>query len=328
MQIGQSSKGLAITGYGVVDFDPSAITNGVITDPAGIAKVLKKLFETGLEGDITARRVALSIPASRSYTRTMIAPNMTEKDLADAVKLEAEQYIPVPIDDLYLDHSVLRKNKAQTELLVVASPKKIIDSYMRLAAILGIEVVAIEPSSSSITRLFTQSEIHDVPTVLIDFGSISSDIIIYDQVLIVTGAVPSGGNNFTDLISRYLGVTYQEATIIKLKYGLAVSKRQKEIKTGLQPVLDAIIKEVRHTIRYYEERTKGGKKIEQIITTGGGANMPGLAEYMTDTIRVAVRSSDPWQHMTPNKVKPPKTSDRQLYATVAGLALIDPRIIL
>src|SRR5690606_38536424 len=98
-----------------------------------------------------------------------------------------------------------------------------------------------------------------------------------------------GGDSFTQLIAKQLQASPAEAYIIKSKYGLGVSKKQKEITAALTPTLEELIKEIRRMIRYYEERSGTQKKIDQIVTMGGGANMPGLSDYMTSRLRLPVR---------------------------------------
>lgn len=325
MQIDASRKKQVITGYGVTTFEPGALAEGVIKDPEAIAKAAHTLFDKHLIGDITTRRVNVAIPASRTFARVMILPKLKENDLHEAVRLEAEQYIPVPVDDLYMDYSVIREKKDEIELLAVAAPKKIVDSYLTLTEIMGLEAVSFEPTNEAGSRLFIQAENSDVPTVLIDFGSLSADITIYDKGLIVTGTAPGGGDNFTNNIAKTLGVTRQEAHIIKTKYGLGVSKKQKEIVAGLSPSLDQMLKEIRRMIRYYEERSGTERKINQIVTMGGGANMPGLSEYMTNQLRLPVRMCDPWQHLDFSGLQPPNTVEKSMYITVAGLALARPK---
>lgn len=185
----------------------------------------------------------------------------------------------------------------------------------------------METTIGSASRLFVQAEPSDMPTVLIDLGSLSSDITIYDKALIVTGTVPGGGDNFTETIAKSLSVTHQEAHVIKTKYGLGFSKKQAEITIALTPILDQLVKEIRRMIRYYEERTSAEGKIRQVVTMGGGANMPGLSEYLTDTLRLPVRMCDPWQHIDFAGLQPPNSIEKSMYVTVAGLALINPREI-
>ncbi len=325
MQIDWLSKEQIVSGYGVASFDPRAIKDGVIVEPELIAKMMKELFEHNIIGEITTRRVTASIPASRTFNRTMTLPKLNKKDLMEALKLEAEQYIPVPIDELYMDYNVIEETDKEIELLAVAAPKKIVDSYVTLTRIAGLEAIALETSISASGRLFVQAEQSDVPTILIDFGSVSSDITIYDNGLIVTGTVAGGGDSFTDLIAAKLKVTKQEAHVIKTKYGLGVSKKQKEITESLAPILEQLVKEIRRMIRYYEERSTTKRKISQVVTMGGGANMPGLSEHMTDILRLPSRMCDPWQHLDFSGLQPPNTVEKSMYVTVAGLALLNPK---
>ncbi len=325
MQVDNTGKNRLITGYGATNFDPKAIKNGIIVEPEIIAKALKDLFEHNLIGEITTRRVTATIPASRTYNRTINLPKLNKKDLEEALLLEAEQYIPMPIDDLYVDYSLIGENEKDMEVFVVAVPKKISNSYVDLIKIAGLEPVALETSISAAGRLFVQAEQSDVPTILIDFGSLSSDITIYDKGLIITGTVSGGGDNFTESIAKKLKISHQEAHIVKTKYGLGKSKKQNEITEALGPLLDQLLKEIKRIIRYYEERSATQSKISQVVSMGGGANMPGLSEHLTDKLRLPTRMCDPWQHLDFSKLQPPNTIEKSMYVSVAGLALLNPK---
>jgi type IV pilus assembly protein PilM len=325
MQIVQDKKQQNVTGYGVTNFDPQAIKDGVIVDVEAVAKAAKALFEHQLVGDITTRRVAIAVPASRTYNRIIKLPKLASKELAEAVRLEAEQYIPLPFDQLYLDHTVINQTAKEIELFAVAAPKKMIDSYMALSRLLGLETVAIETTIDSAGRLLVKADRSDVPTILIDFGSRSADITVFDKTLIVTGTVPGGGDELTARISEKLNVSAQEGHIIKTQYGLRYSKKQQQITDALSPALQQLLKEIRRVIRYYEERFGADRKIGQIVTMGGGANMPGLSEYMTDSLRLPVRMSDPWAQIGFSKLQPPNSIERSIYVTVAGIALMNPK---
>jgi len=318
-------KKFVVKGYGTILFDPSAIKDGVIVDIESIAKSINSLFKNHIIGKIKTRRVAVSIPSNRTYSQLLTLPKMAKKDLHQAVILEAEQYIPTQLDDLYVDYNVTRESSEGIDLQIVAVPKKIVDSYLLLMRVLGLEVVALETNIDSSSRLFIRADRSNIPTILIDFGAVSSDISIYDGGLITTGTVAGGGDNFTQLIADNLHVSQAEAQIIKTHYGLSVSKRQAEIVKALKPDLDQLGKEIRRMIRYYEERSTTHGTINQIVTMGGGANMPGLSDYLTDHLRLATRMCDPWQTLTFDKLQPPSTSEKALYITATGLAMIQPK---
>jgi type IV pilus assembly protein PilM len=329
MQISETKnkhKKQQVLGYGSIRYDSEAVVEGIIKDPELVAKAVKELFESGIIGEITTRRVALAIPVSKAYSRVMNLPRMSKKELDEAIRLEAEQYIPVALDDLYLDYLITSQTKDNTELLVSAAPKMLVDSYMVVADLLGLEVVLIEPTIASSGRLVGNAEDSDIPTILVDFGSLSVDITIFDKQLIVTGTLPGGGDTFTDLIAQKLDVSKQVAYTIKTKYGLNVSKKQPEIQEALDPILSSLIKEIKKMIRYYSDRSdQKNRKIGQVITMGGGANLPGLSEYLTNELRLPARMCSPWTNLDFDKLQPPSESEKTMYITAAGLGLIIPK---
>lgn len=322
----KDNKQREIVGYGVGSFDSVAVKDGVIVDYESIAKSFVDLFKNNIVGKITTRRVAITIPATRAYTRTLHLPVIDNDQLGEAVMLEMEQYIPVQSSDLYIDYVVINRNDKEIEILAVAVPKKIIESHTTLIRLLGLEPVAIDTSILAAGRLFEKEDEHrDVPAVIIDFGSMSADITIHDKTIIVTGTIPCGGDIFTDLIMEKLGVAREEAHLIKTKYGVSKSKKQAEILDALKPSLDQLTKEIRRMIRYHEERSGANEKIGQVVTMGGGANMPGLSEYLTSVMRTPVRMCDPWQNFTLHRLQPPSTIEKSMYVTVAGLSIIEPK---
>ena len=325
MQINSRKNGLQISGYGATQFDPSYTENGVITDLEGMAKSIKSMFDNDLIGHITTRRVAMSVPTSRTYSRVLTLPKLSNKELTEAIHLEAEQYIPVPIDDLYVDFDAIGENGENYDYFLVAIPKTIVDSYMQLGEILGLEIAVLETSMNASSRLVSQSEEINTPALFVDFGSVSADLTIYDGKPIVTGTVPGGGATFTQIISQKLGVNERIATTIKSKYGLGVSKKQKEVTEALEPALTSLTKEIKKMLRYYEDKTGGKKTINQIVTLGGGANMPGLNDFMTSELRMPTRMCHPWTHISFGKLQPTSDVEKTMYVTVAGLALIDPK---
>lgn len=325
MQLEKRNGKQHVIGYGVTGYDDKAIKDSVIIDHKSIANSIHDLFKHHIIGEINTRRVAISIPASLTFTRVIELPPISNKELHQAVQMETEQYVPVPIQDLYTDYTVICRNKKRIELLSVAAPKKIVDSYLSLVKILGLEPVAFDTTILAESRLFQrQIDIHDIPTVLIDFGSTSADITIHDRQVIVTGTLPGGGSELTEIISKKLEITLEEAHIVKTKYGINKSKKQSEITEALRPNLESLVKEIRRMIRYYEERSESKGKIEQVITMGGGANIPGLSDYLTNQLRIPVRTCNPWQDLVLGKLQPPNPIEKSMYTTAAGLSLIRP----
>lgn len=332
IQAHQDEHGDEIVGYGVTSFDPAVIDEGIIKDYETLAKASVELFDKNIIGEINTRRVVATIPASKTFSKVATVPSTQSKDDFEAsIMSEAEQFIPIPLDELYVDYIVTGEsgeNKENKDVLIVAIPKNIADSYMRFFDIIGLEVCALETTISAAVRIISKVENSaDVPTILIDFGSLSVDLTVFDNRVVVNGTVPGGGDDLSTRIAEKLSIDKSEANSIKIKYGLGVSKNQMQIREALKPQLDSLIKEIRRVIRYYEEKTEGKETIGQIITMGGGANMPGLADYLTDNLRIPTRMCNFWSGFKLNKLQPPHEAERSLYVTAAGAAIVKPEDI-
>jgi type IV pilus assembly protein PilM len=324
MQIDWSDKLPVVTGYGSTKFNPDAIVNGRVVDPIEIAKQTYGLFAKELVGQITTKRAAISLPNEHSFSRIITLPKMDQKEVATAVKLEAEQSIPVPIDDLYYDYIVSHQlPDGGQEIQIVACPKEIVDSYTTVFDLLGLEIALVEPNIFAVSRMVAQAEAHDVGTLIVDFGSTACDLSVYDNNTIrATSTVSCSGENITKLIADKLGLTEQQAHSIKTRYGLEKSKKQDEIVDALTPELNKLISEIKKFVRYYAERTESDRQIGQIIVLGGGANLPGLATYITSHIRIPARLCAPWSNLTFGKLQPPHELETTLFTTAGGLSLV------
>lgn len=326
MQLHTDKKKTSVVGYGVARFDENAIKDGIIVDYELLASAAVELFKNNIIGEINTRRVAATIPASKAYSRVISLPSsLAAKELEEAVKLEAAQYIPIALEELYLDFEITNKGPENMEVLVVGAPKKIVESYAKFFELIGLEVCALETTISAASRIISTVEnSDDIPTILIDLGSLSVDLTVFDKNVVVNGTVPGGGDDFSNRIAEKLNISKSEANNIKTKYGLGVSKHQAQIREALKPQLDSLIKEIRRVVRYYEEKTDGQSTIGQIITMGGGANMPGLVDYLTDNLRIPTRMCSFWTRFSVDDLQPPAEAEKSLYITVAGAASVKP----
>jgi type IV pilus assembly protein PilM len=257
----------------------------------------------------------------------MKVPPMSREQITEAVQLEAEQYIPIPIDSLYLDYEVSYQDAQGMELLMVATSRKIVDSYLSLLQSLDLEPVAFEPSISAASRLLRiLGDTGGEPSILIDIGSVATDIAVFDKTLQVSSNVNGGADTLTQTIARTLRISQEQAMQIKNQYGIAYSDKQQRIIDAIKPQLEALVHEIGKSQRYYSERgDKSGRKITRVITIGGGAVMPGLNQYLSKQLRLPTDYLEPWGKITFGSLKQPSELDRSMYITAAGEAILDPK---
>jgi type IV pilus assembly protein PilM len=326
VQLDYSGKKPRLQAYGTTSFDSKAIKDGAIIDFEIVHKAARNLLSDHLVGNTNTHRIAASLPVLHSFSKIVNLPLMDDKDVREAVRTEAGQYIPIPLNDLYLDYQLVEKNPDSQDFLVAAAPKKVVDSYMELFRRLEMELVCLEPSILSVTRVVQHSQKYDLATLVIDCGSITTDLIIYNKSSVrVTGTIKFGGEELTKSIMNKMNLQYEEAAKMKRTYGVDPGEKQPQMVSALAQNLQFLAAEIKKISRYYEERDKNkGAKVDQIVILGGGANLPGLATYMTSELRIPTKLADIWQNINITSTQKPGTAEATMYATAAGLASIKP----
>lgn len=320
------SKRWLVNGYGSVDLDPLKMKEALEDDGSTfLTDSIKTLMADKIVGTLTSKRVAIAVPTARSYTRTFTLPSSAEKSLDEAVILEAEQYIPIPVSTLYIDYQIIERTKKTIVVLMSAVAKVIVDNITKSVEAAGLEPIIIEPSINSVGRVLTATEDGTLPTIIVDIGPASTDIAILDRGAIrVTGGIAIGGNTFTLDIAKKLNIALENAHQLKVLNGLSAGPRQQKLREALNPSLERILAETKKVMRYYEERINSERKLEQLLVVGGGSNMPGIGEYFTEGLLMAARVASPWQKLDFGKVQEPPKQFRPRYITVAGVASINP----
>lgn len=319
-------KKWVVEGYGSIDLEPLRVKEALeVAGKSYITDNIKLLLSEKVIGSIPTKRVAITVPTARSFSRTFILPNAAEKNLHDAVILEAEQYIPIPSDNLYIDYQIIERGKKEITVLMSAVTRVVIDNVVASVEAAGLEPVLIEPSICSVGRVLTATERGELPTVIVDIGPASTDIAILDKGSIrVTGGLAIGGNTFTLDIAKKLNVALENAHQLKVLNGLNAGPRQQKLTAALEPSLQRVLAEVKKVIRYYDERISTDRKLEQLLVVGSGSNLPGIGEYFTNALVMPARVASPWQKLDFAKIQEPPKQFRPRYITVAGVASIPP----
>jgi type IV pilus assembly protein PilM len=314
-----------VTGYSSADLDPARVQTSLETNDDYLESNLREMLSSGLLGSLPSNHAVLSIPTSRTFTHAFTVPVSAEKHIKEAVALEVDQYIPLPLETLYTDYEIISRNEAEIKVLLSAVPKNIVDRCIEIAENSGLRVCAVEPSINAVARLLKTTEDADLTTLIVDIGPASTDIAILDQSIRVTGGLPVGSNTFTLDIAKHLKVPLENAHQLKVLSGLNAGPRQQKIKSALEPSLKKILTETRKVMRYYTERVDSEKKIEQLLIVGGGSNVPGIGDYFTNDLVMPARVASPWQHLNFGTLQQPAKQFRPRYITVAGLACVPPK---
>lgn len=325
MQLERKPKKSFVKAFGMISSSSKLIKEGVIVEPAKAAEMVDQLLSSNLHGQLTTNRVAMCVPAGHVFTRVLNLPSLSKNEMRDAVRLEVEQSIPMSTKDIYYHFEATPTADGSQQLIrLEAVPKKIIDSYVEMCDQLGLFLVLIQTNIRADAQLCREYEQVDSskPYIIIDIGSETIDVGLLDSTLRVTGTVEYGGNSLTKAIASKLKLDQAKAQFIKVNRGLGPHPQQKEVLEAVKPILDEVENEVRRLVRFYSERINKDASISQVLVVGGGANMPGLAEYLTNAMHATVRISSPWiSNISFGKLIPPNKTDLPRFLSCAGLAL-------
>ena len=313
-----------VLGYGSVDLDPAKVQKSLDSSDGYLAENISSLISDKLVGTLPSNHVALGVPTSRTFSRTFTIPASSENKLADAVEIEVDQYIPIPMAALYVDYEIISRTKDELTVIMSAVPKVLIDNCTAALAAAGLQPIMIEPSINSVARVLEATEEGHLTTLIIDIGPASTDIAVLETGAIrVSGGLGIGGNTFTLDIAKKMNVALENAHQLKVLNGLNAGPRQAKITAALQPSLQRILTEVRKVIRYYNERLTDDRKIEQVLVVGGGSNVPGIGDFFTNELLMPARVASPWQQLDFGALPQPSKQFRPRYIAVAGLASIN-----
>jgi type IV pilus assembly protein PilM len=333
----RKKRGLfSLASFGEEKIPQGLIVEGEIKDEESVAKIIKEAL-TKLRGEkIKTKYVVASLPEEKAFLQVIQLPKMAEEELKGAVLFEAENYIPLPIDDVYIDFQIVPpfyNHLDHFDVLIAALPKKVIDSYVSVLKKSGLQPRVLEIESLSIGRALVKNEVSPFPTLLIDLGATKTSFIIFSGFSVrLTSSIPVSSQKFTEAIAKSLRINEEKAEELKVKYGL-VGKENKEgleIFEALIPSFTDLLEQIKSHLYYYQSHSQHehlgpeAKGVSKILLSGGGANLKGLSTLLAAELKIPVEIGNPWVNILPESLKeiPQLPFDQSLsYTTALGLAL-------
>lgn len=291
-------------------------------DQKKLADVLKKLYDNSR---IKNKTVVMALPEFSVFTRFLEFPGVKKEELKDAVFYEAKQYIPMSIDDVQMSFVTIGFNQEKNapRVLLVAAPKKIINIYVDIANLAGLELAAIETESVAMGRaMFRATQKQSV--VMLDFGANSTDMsIMSNGYLVFSQSIAIGSDSLTQSIVNKFNFEYSRAEEFKRSYGLVPNVLEGKIYSVLSPIVESIMLEVQRGVEFYKNKTMSSAPTEYLLN-GDGALLPGLVEYVSKSLSVNAQIANPWGSIKIDpKFRDIVTKSGPSYSVAIGLALKD-----
>lgn len=287
-------------------------------DQQKIAKIINDLLKSS--GVINKVGVS-AIPGTSVFTAVVKVPPMSQSELAKAVTFQAEQNIPLKLDEVKYDWQVIKQDPTTKELtvMIIAAAKTKVQSLMSLFSIAEIELQALETATVALARSLTSPT--EPIVMVLDIGATTTEIAVVENgVLAQTRSFPLAGFAMTRAVSKNLGLEMAQAEQFKMKFGLAQDKLEGQVFKAIEPSLRNILEEAVRSIKFYEEQS--GNHISRIILTGGSSRLPLIDQYIKSLTGTEVVFGNPWSRVSFK----PEYSDKLMqiapdFAVAVGLAM-------
>ncbi len=274
--------------------------------------------------------VAVSGPTVMTKIINMTA-GMSDSDLLEAIKLDAEQYIPFPIDEVNLDFEIIgpseREPETRVDVLLVASRNETVDSRVSVIELAGLEtkVVDIEKYAlENALRLVIENDPEiqaDETIALLEVGATTTSMNVMNKRKIIYNREEMfGGKRLTESIQSRYGLSYEEANLAKRNGGLPDDY---EIEL-LEPFKQEVALQINRMINnYYSAAAHDIAALSHILIAGGCASIPGLREHISERVgsHVAIANLTVAMDVDPRVSKKALMNDAPALMIACGLAL-------
>lgn len=234
---------------------------------AATAQMIAKACAQAKPNRIGAKMIVSTLPETFVFTKTIQVPKNDKGNYNEVIAQEAAQYLPLPLNSLYLDYQplIVHPNQSTIDLLVVATPKNLVDDYVEVARLAGLELLALETKPLAVGRALIPSN-NTGGTMIVEIGTEVTRLSIWD------------GNKIR--LSTTVGIGKNQLT----KVG------QKEVDTSM---ILPIVEEIIGTIKYHQNRELGAKTIEKILLCGSGATFSGIDKLLAEQTKLKTAIATP-----------------------------------
>jgi len=301
---------------------PKALISSLPADHEAVAIAIKQLVrDTGAR----SKSVNIALPEAQVFTRVIDVPQLSQRELASAIRWEAEQYIPMPLDQVNVDFTVLRDSKEiganMMEVLLVAAPKALLDKYMHILEMAGLTPVGAETEIIATARALVRSTVNTKTVMILSLGAQTTDLaILHNGVIVFTRSISAGGEALTRALVQGLDFTIPQAEEFKKTYGLQMDKLEGKIVNAAKPIMDTIIGEMKRAIAFYQDKFKN-ERVEAILLSGGTARLPGMVVYIAEAMGAETQLANPWVSIRKEPRFNVLDAEGPSFAVSVGLAL-------
>lgn len=306
--------------FGYVPVDERTSTSNSAESMHRLGEII--MTAVGQSG-IKEKNVVIGMPSNKTFTTVVEVPMMNEAELKSTIKYQADQYIPMAINEAKVDWAPLGislHDTKQQEVLIASTANNYAEERLEFIEGLGLNVIAAEPDPIAMIRALLPTGVTDA-RLIIDMGEQSSDLAItYGDTPRLVRTIPTGIRSLVKAAVQNLNVQDDQARQFIIKFGLAPDRLDGQVYRAIESTLDAFAAEITKSIKFFQTRYPN-TPVSSIMLSGYSAVVPQFGDYVTAKTGVASSLANPWQ-----KVRVSQADQQQLmsvaaeFATVIGLA--------
>ncbi|NWF91973.1 MAG: type IV pilus assembly protein PilM [Syntrophaceae bacterium] len=304
VELAQGKSGYRLQNLGISPLPPEAIVDGALMDSVTIIDTIRELVNTT---KVKTKDVVTSVSGHSVIVKKITLPFMTEAELEESIKWEAERYIPFDINDVNIDFQIFGSNAENPEMMdvvLVAAKKDIINDYVSVIMEAGLNPVIIDVDVFALENMLAINyEIaKDEVVAIANVGASTTNInILKNNVSGFTRDIFKGGNQITEDIQRQLHVDHQEAEEIKVGSKMDVASRT-IVQNLLKKGSESLAVEIRNSLDFYQSSTTY-EKISKLHLSGGGSRIKDFDLILQEEIGIPVEVVDPFRKIECNEKK-------------------------
>ena len=287
-----------VESYAVMPLPENSVVEKSILNPEAVADALERVVNLA---NPHTTHVAIAVPTSMVIHKIIeMDADMLDEEREVQIRMDAEQYIPFPLDEVSLDFEVLPDrlaNPNRVNVLLVATRTENVDTRVEVLELAGLVAKVADVESYAMERafsVFADTLPMGANTVgILDIGHTMTTLSVMQKgKIIYTREQVFGGRQLTqDIQSRY-GLSFEEAGRAKKERTLP-DDYDTEV---LEPFLDAVVQQAARSLQFFFSSSQFNE-IDHILLAGGIANIPGLAKLLQQKLGYRVTIANPFLQM-------------------------------
>jgi type IV pilus assembly protein PilM len=314
MELSKTGASYRIEGIGVEPLPANAVVEKNVAEVESVGESVKRALA---KSKIKSRNCAIAVSGSSVITKKITMPaNLSEDEMEGQIQLEADQYIPYPLEEVNLDFHVMgvtESNPETVDVLLAACRSENVDDRVAAVELAGLTPRIVDIEAYTVETVFSAmasqmpDEGMDKTVAIVDIGATMTSLsVIHNHHLIYTREQNFGGKQLTEEIMRRYGLSYEEAGLAKRQGGLPDNAQQ-----------------VSRFLQFFYSAGGPIGDIDHLVLAGGTASLPNLAELTESHIGVPTTIANPFADMSSSSRvnKANLEADAPSFLIAAGLAI-------